>query len=185
MPEVKLRNGDLTYAGDYLFRTDRLAGKLSDTGINGYAWLSGMPLHAPLSIECGPSQTIAFEASQLRRNIVPKVQSGDLRGMDIKIDATLRYAQDSGCPPLANYGPLAAAKIAHVATQALYEAQAQKSDVFGLGDIVKAKLPLIWANNKHVWNDKVFPSLPIGVHVAVRMDGQGLFSSSDPTQRPR
>lgn len=174
-----------------LFRGPHLVGTLSVPDAVGLVWIRRQVRFEDFAVPCpshpsDPAAAITLQAmgdGAKVKAVFTQSPSGQrlLTGLDVHLFSMARVSQSPAECPI-NYAiaaqrdrvsQAAAQTVLNVVSHSVEQAQKMKSDPFGFGTAVRIADPGLWTRIAPDWADRLFPSLPITIHVRIRLDDTG------------
>ena len=161
--------------GQAMFDRDRLAGWLGADSALGWALATGEAGHPTIELDDahgGYGLEVLRDVRRVRIRGEPGPE-GVAADLDIRVRARLSAAQAvpvdwwSDPDAVTRLARATAVRVAMDVLAALAEAQADRADVFSLGEYVRVQDPGAWARLGARWDGVGFPHLPVRVRVHV------------------
>lgn len=180
--ELKKEKGNISLEGLAIFRKEKMVGKTLPLEIGLFMEVEGInPAGYDMLVPIGQNKIVALKATYRVSKIEVKEEGGEVKAMvKIYVETDFSGKQD---PSIIIDNPSALEKIVREGERVLKKGHLKllqktkrlRSDIYGIGEHVRAKLPDYWRKNiktKERW-EKIYAKMPIriSVHAAIRKTG--------------
>lgn len=170
-------------AGTAVFKRGKMVGELNPLESRGLLWIIGKVQSGIIVVNCPDSnKTASLEIIWADSEIIPEIQNEQLSiTVKIKEEGTLG---DQNCPKdltkleaWSSLEKLKTAAIHNEITSALKKAQEYNTDIFGFGEAIHRKYPLLWKDIENQW-DELFPQLKVNIKIKAKLRRSGLITKA-------
>lgn len=168
-------------AGTAVFKKGKMVGELTPEESRGYLWVIGKVKSGIINVKTDDgTKRASLEIIRANNKINADIKDGQLViTVIIKEEGTLNE-QDSPknlteLPLWHSLELLQAAAIHREITAALKKSQEYNADIFGFGEVVHRKYPLLWKDLEKQW-DELFPYLKVNIEVQAKLRRSGLIT---------
>lgn len=172
-------------AGTAVFKKGKMVGELTPEESRGYLWVIGKVKSGIINVKTDDgTKRASLEIIRANNKINADIKDGQLViTVKIKEEGTLNE-QDSPknlteLPLWHSLELLQAAAIHREITAALKKSQEYNADIFGFGEVVHRKYPLLWKDLEKQW-DELFPYLKVNIEVQAKLRRSGLITKPIP-----
>lgn len=166
--------------GTAVFKGDKMVGILDKTEGRGLLWVLGEIQSGIIEVSDSAGYLVSAEIIRARVKVTPVLEDGKIT-MKIEIKEEGNIGEQAGPTDLTDLSEIMFLEteinkaIQNEVTLAVKKAQSFDADIFGFGDMVKAKYPKEWENMKETW-DELFKTLKIELTVDAKLRLMGKIS---------
>lgn len=168
-------------SGTAVFKKGKMIGELDSLESRGFLWVIGKVKSGVITVKTPHSNDNAsIEIIRASSDISPEIENGILNiTVKIKEEGTLDE-QDSSkdLTELSAWHSLErlhALAIQKEITAAVKKAQEYNTDIFGFGEAIHRRYPLLWKDIESQW-EELFPQLKVNIKIHAKLRRSGLIT---------
>ncbi|MDT3698028.1 MAG: Ger(x)C family spore germination protein [Thermincola sp.] len=161
-------------SGTAVFKKDKLAGQLNDAETRGLLWVLGEVKSGIIDVDCpGGNGKASLEIIRAESKVTPEIKDGKIHiTVKIKEEGSLGSQSCSADFTLPTaIEALEKRKVAAIRNEvmaALEKARKLNTDIFGFGDTVHQRYPMLWKEYETRW-DEIFPHIEIELSIEAKI----------------
>ncbi|WP_183184285.1 Ger(x)C family spore germination protein [Anoxybacteroides voinovskiense] len=177
-PPARLRASELA-----MFKNGKLVRWISGEEARGVLWILNKIKQTAITVDWeGKEESVSYKVMRAKTEIAAKMKKGkpvltihvetegDVGEVLVPIDFT-------NPANITNLETKLRKEIKKEIQKAIQQAQREKSDIFGLGEVVHRSYPEKWKKMKQTWNEQYFPNISVHVTVDTFIRRTGLRSN--------